>query len=69
MSHVSHVVKTIIKRPFGNDFIPPIYGDLGDGLLLGSIYIYICIYTYVYIYIYVYVHMYIYIYNVARIDG
>ena len=26
-----NVVKTIINHPFGNDFYPTIYGDLGDG--------------------------------------
>ena len=32
-----NVVKTIMNRPFGNGLyhhIPPIYGDLGGGLLL-----------------------------------
>ena len=35
-----NVGKTIVNRPFGNGlymFIPPIYDDLGDGLLLFTI--------------------------------
>ena len=45
--------------------IPPIYGDFGDGLLLGLPHFILSIYI-VYIYsiysIYIYLHMYIYIY-------
>ena len=35
--YFTNVVKTIINYPFGNGlyYIPPIYGDLGDGLPFG----------------------------------